>query len=54
MIREHLPFFPEPLNKDELKLIYENQTAILEWLKSLGHEIEDGHRETTPRRKSQA
>jgi len=47
-----LPNYPEPLTKEELKLIHENQTAILEWLKSLGHEIEDGYRETTPRRKS--
>lgn len=42
MIREPLPFFPEPLTKEELKSIYENQTAILDWLKSIGHEIDDG------------
>lgn len=41
MNREHLPFFPEPLTKDELKSIYENQTAILEWLKSIGHKVDD-------------
>ena len=31
------------------KIIFENQTAILEWLKSLGHEIDDDndrHRRT--------
>lgn len=53
MNREHLPFYPEPLNKEELKSIYENQTSILEWLKSIGHEIEDGPTaQTYPRKES--
>lgn len=42
-IRTPLPKYPEPLNKDEQRAIHENQTAILEWLKSRGHEIEDEH-----------
>lgn len=39
----HLPKWPEPLTEEEQRIIFESQTAILEWLASRGHEIDDEH-----------
>lgn len=33
---------PKPGTPEWDEAIFENQTAILAWLKSLGHEVEDG------------
>ena len=43
-----LPLWPAPLSEEEQKIIFENQTAILEWLLERGHEIDD--EETLSRR----
>lgn len=42
-MQRRLPKYPEPLTEDEQRAIYENQTAILEWLRSRGHEVDDGN-----------
>jgi hypothetical protein len=37
----HLPKWPEPLTEEEQRIIFESQTAILEWIASTGGKVED-------------
>lgn len=39
--RDWLQTFPVPGTREWNEMIFDNQTVILEWLKSRGHEIED-------------
>ncbi len=42
---DKLPKWPEPLSTEQKKSVFENQTNILLWLRSRGHEIDDEHAE---------
>lgn len=38
-----LPPYPEPLTKEEQKIIYRNQTEIMDWLRSRGCRVAEDH-----------
>lgn len=45
---DHLAKYPAPLTANQERKIFENQTAILKWLLSRGHNVEDQHLQPDP------